>query len=69
MTDETRQSPAETVSHGQHCPRCNSPKPHLHPAAQFEGETQICAHAFHLIVTNQNPPRQLGGSHQPEGER
>lgn len=66
MTDETRQSP-ETVSH-ERCPRCNSPQPHLHPAAQFEGEVQVCAHDFHSIVTNQNPPWQLTESHQPEGK-
>jgi len=36
------------------CPRCNSPQPHLHPAAQFEGEVDLCTNAFHLTVTPQN---------------
>lgn len=38
----------------KHCPRCNSPQPHLHPAVQFEGEVSICTHDFHLTQTNQN---------------
>lgn len=29
------------------CPRCQSPKPELHPAMAFEGEVQVCAHEWH----------------------
>lgn len=29
------------------CPRCNSPKPELHPAVQFEGEVNPCSDDFH----------------------
>lgn len=36
------------------CPRCGSPAPHLHPAMQFEGETETCPHAFHLKPSPQN---------------
>lgn len=31
----------------ERCPRCNSPDPKLHPAVQFEGEVQPCAHLWH----------------------
>jgi hypothetical protein len=41
------------------CPRCDSPKPHLHPAMQFEGEVQTCTHAFHLKPTTQNTPAYI----------
>ena len=34
------------------CPHCGSPKPHLHPAVQLEGEVEICTHDFHLTPTN-----------------
>lgn len=29
------------------CPTCGSPAPHLHPAVQFEGETEPCTDQFH----------------------
>lgn len=29
------------------CPRCNSPKPELHPAMQHGGEVQMCKHPWH----------------------
>lgn len=29
------------------CPTCGSPKPHLHPAVQSEGEVQPCSDPFH----------------------
>lgn len=40
-----------------HCPRCQSPAPHLHPAVQVEGEVETCTHEFHLRQTPQNLPR------------
>ena len=39
------------------CSTCNSKQPHLHPAVQLGGEVQICADAFHLTPTLQNPPQ------------
>lgn len=36
------------------CPTCNSSAPHLHPAAQFEGEVELCVNDFHLRPTLQN---------------
>lgn len=41
------------------CPRCESPKPHLHPAMQFEGEVETCTHDFHLTPTPQNTPQYI----------
>ena len=43
------------------CPRCGSPKPHLHPAVQVEGEVEICTHEFHLTPTNQNSEKYIAG--------
>jgi hypothetical protein len=37
-----------------HCPHCQSPAPHLHPAVQAEGEVQPCAHPFHQLQTWSN---------------
>ncbi len=31
----------------ERCPTCDSPKPELHPAMQFEGEVQPCRDAWH----------------------
>ncbi len=41
------------------CPTCNSPKPNLHPAVQFEGEVSPCADAFHRRVTSENTPAKI----------
>ena len=50
------------ASHPGHpCPHCNSPSPHLHPAVQFEGETETCVDDYHLIPTNQNAPAYIAG--------
>src|SRR6218665_1687488 len=38
------------------CKTCGSSAPHMHPAAQHEGEVHICPDAFHTTVTNQNVP-------------
>lgn len=43
----------------KHCPRCDSPQPHLHPAVQFEGEVQPCAHDYHLTPTPQNTREKI----------
>lgn len=29
------------------CPRCDAPRPELHPAVQHEGEVQPCPHPWH----------------------
>lgn len=43
------------------CPRCDSPEPHLHPAAQHEGEVSVCPDDFHKRVTNRSrPPSEEG---------
>lgn len=31
----------------ERCPRCDSPRPGLHPAVQHEGEVEICRHPWH----------------------
>lgn len=31
----------------EHCPRCDSPQPRLHPAVQHGGEVQPCPHPWH----------------------
>jgi len=42
-----------------HCPTCDSPKPNLHPAIQFEGEVSLCADVFHERVTTENTPAKI----------
>jgi hypothetical protein len=42
-----------------HCPTCNSPKPNLHPAIQFEGEVSPCIDAFHRRVTAENTEAKI----------
>lgn len=37
-----------------HCPTCNSPAPHLHPAIQYEGEVGLCVDDYHLRLTASN---------------
>jgi len=41
------------------CPTCNSPQPHLHPAVQFEGEVQPCAHEYHRTITPSNTKERI----------
>lgn len=41
------------------CPRCDSPAPHLHPAIQWEGEVQPCAHKYHHQVTASNTAKLI----------
>lgn len=38
------------------CPKCGSPRPHLHPAVQCEGEVHVCSDPFHQRQTPQNTP-------------
>ena len=45
-----------------HCPTCDSPSPHLHPAVQHEGEVQPCRDAFHQTVTPENTPEKIAES-------
>jgi len=33
---------------GDHCKRCDSPQPQLHPAVQEGGEVQPCPDEFHM---------------------
>lgn len=33
----------------ERCPTCDSPRPHLHPAVQYEGEVQLCRDAWHGV--------------------
>lgn len=50
-----------TINQGEpmECPRCHSPKPHLHPAVQVEGEVSPCPHQFHTRVTPENTPERI----------
>ena len=41
------------------CPTCNSYKPHLHPAVQFEGEVQPCGDDYHRTVTAENTAKRI----------
>lgn len=58
FTDNALPPPASPGELG-HCPRCDSPQPHLHPAVAFEGEVQPCAHPYHDTVTAQNTPEKI----------
>jgi hypothetical protein len=42
-----------------HCPMCDSPAPHLHPAVQYEGEVSPCADPFHHVVTPENTEAKI----------
>jgi hypothetical protein len=37
------------------CPRCGSPHPRQHPAVQEGGEIEVCRHAFHALLTPNDP--------------
>lgn len=52
----------ETPWGGEHmtrCPKCNSPRPHLHPAVQFEGEVQPCDNDYHRQITPENTRQKI----------
>lgn len=51
------------------CPTCQSPKPHLHPAVQFEGEVQTCIDDFHLTPSNQNTSQYIAMVHEARQRR
>lgn len=55
--------------HPKKCPTCESPKPHLHPAVQFEGEVHTCIDDFHLTPTNQNRPESIALVHEERARR
>lgn len=46
----------------ERCPRCDSHKPHLHPAMSFGGEVEICGHSYHHTPTPQNRPEYITAS-------
>lgn len=41
------------------CLICQSPKPNLHPAMQFEGEVSPCSDGFHRLVTPENTLKKI----------
>lgn len=51
------------------CPTCQSPKPNLHPAVQFEGEVHTCIDDFHLTPTNQNTAKYIAMVHEERQRR
>jgi hypothetical protein len=56
MPTDTQGAGTPTPEGTPRCPRCDSPKPFLHPAVQSEGEVQPCEHPWHLH------PRDVGHS-------